>query len=621
MPEGFKFPEWAELWTPAALKTDTDSADRGNHNLSCIAHLKPGVTIEEANAEMETISRRLGEAYPATNANWTSVVKPFREARIAEFRAVLYLMLGAVLFVLLIACANVANLLLARATERRKEMAIRTALGASRSRIMRQLLVESVMVGMIGGACGVLVALWGVDIVASAIQIEIPYWMTCRIDGRVLFFALAISVTTGVLFGLAPALQASRTDVNDTLKEGGRSAGGSLRRNKARNLLVVTEIVLSLVLLVGATLLMCSFVNATKADPGFNSQNILTMRLNLPVTRYREENQKFNFYRELLARIERLPGVRSVSAANIVPLADSRSGASFSPEGVQYAAGEEPNAQFRVITPEYFQTLEMPVSNGRAFDERDAEAASLPVAIINQTMARRIYANENPIGKRLQFTGDNDWMQLVGVVPNTKTRRMDARADMQIYVPFAERAAYRAMTLVVRAEASPAEIAPAIRGVIREMDAELPAYDVHTMDEMIARALWQPRLYGGMFLVFALIALVLANVGVYSVIAYSVSTRTHEFGIRVALGAQATDVMRLVLKQGMLLVIIGVGLGLVGALLMTRVLEGILYGVTATDPLTFVSILLVLVGVALLASYIPARRATKVDPMEALRYE
>lgn len=425
MPEGFKFPEWAELWTPARFRAGEDGAGRGNHNMDCVARLKLGVGIEEANAEMSAISRRLAEAYPATNANWTTRVTPFRESRTSEFRHVLYLMLGAVGFVLLIACANVANLLLARGAQRRREIAIRIALGASRWRVVRQLLVESVIVALAGGALGVLVALWGTDLVTSAIPVEIPYWMTYRVDGRVLTFALAVSVTTGVLFGLAPALQASKTDVNEWLKEGGRGAGGA-RRNRGRDLLVVTEIALALVLLVGATLLMRSFVHSMRADPGFDSQNVLTMRLSLPVMRYAEEEQKTAFYRDLLARIERLPGVRSASAATIVPLADSRWGTSFVPEGTTPRPGEAPNAQFRVITTDYFQTLGMPLLDGRAFTEQDAETTSPPVAVINETLAKRIFPSENPIGKRLMVSGDEEWAQIVGVVPDTKTRRMDS---------------------------------------------------------------------------------------------------------------------------------------------------------------------------------------------------
>jgi predicted permease len=621
MPEGFKFPEWAEIWTPATFKRDEAGAGRGNHNLSCIARLKPGVTIEEANAEMAAISARLATAYPETNANWTTTVKTFRDARISEFKSVLYLMLGAVLFVLLIACANVANLLLARGAERTKEIAIRTALGSSRWRIVRQLLVESLLISVMGGALGVLLAMWGIDLVGSAIPFELPYWMTYMIDARVLVFTLVVAVVTGILFGLAPALQASKIDVNEMLKEGSKGAGGSLRRHKARSLLVVTEIALSLMLLIGAALLMRSFVEATKSDPGFNPQNVLTMRLTLPATRYVDDEQRFMFYQDLLARIGSLPGVRSVAAANIIPLADSTSGAAFIPEGAPPPPGEEPVAQFRIVTPDYFRTMEMPLARGRSLTGQDTEAASPPVAVINETLARRVYPNENPVGKHFKFKGDDEWVNIVGVVPDTKTRRMDARPDMHIYVPYARRAAYRAMTLVLRTDGEPALVAPAVRAQVSAMDAELPLYDVRTMEDLVARSLWQPRLFSGMFLIFAFGALVLASVGVYGVISYSVNTRTHEFGIRMALGAQKGNVLRLVVRQGMILVAVGCVLGLGGALLLTRALAGLLYGVSATDPLTFLIIPFVLIFVALLASYIPARRATKVDPVVALRYE
>ncbi|HYG82769.1 MAG TPA: FtsX-like permease family protein, partial [Pyrinomonadaceae bacterium] len=306
---------------------------------------------------------------------------------------------------------------------------------------------------------------------------------------------------------------------------------------------------------------------------------------------------------------------------NIIPLADSQSGAAFVPEGAQPPPGEEPVAQFRVVTPDYFRTMEMPLARGRALTGQDAEAASPPVAVINEALARRIYPDENPVGRRFKFKGDGEWVQIVGVVPNTKTRRMDAPPDMKIYVPYARRAAYRAMTLVVRTDGEPGLITSAVRAQVGEMDAELPLYDVSTMEDVVARSLWQPRLFGGMFLVFAFVALVLASVGVYGVVAYSVSTRTHEFGVRLALGAQKGDVLRLVIRQGMILVAVGCAVGIGCALLLTRVLGGLLYGVSATDPLTFLVIPLVLVAVALFASYVPARRATKVDPMVALRYE
>ncbi|MGH9901230.1 MAG: ABC transporter permease, partial [Pyrinomonadaceae bacterium] len=333
------------------------------------------------------------------------------------------------------------------------------------------------------------------------------------------------------------------------------------------------------------------------------------------------EEQKFKFYQDLLGRVRRVPGVRSAAAATIVPLAESRWGTSFLPEGAEPAPGEAPNAQLRVVTADYFPTMGVPLVSGRAFGERDTEKDAPPVAVVNRTLAGRIFAGENPLGKRFRFGGDDEWVEIVGVVPDAKTRRMDERPEMHIYVPYAPGAAYRAMTIVVRAERDPAGVAPAVRREIHGMDAELPVYDVRTMDEMIARALWQPRLFGWMFFVFAAVALALAAVGVYGVVAYSVSTRTREFGIRMALGAQAGDVLRLVLRQGIILVGFGVALGLACALLLTRLLAGLLYGVTATDPLTFVCIPLALIAVALLACYIPARRATKVDPMVALRYE
>jgi putative ABC transport system permease protein len=617
MPPGFKFPQISELWIPITLRA-TD-VPRGSHNYDCIARLRPGITLEQANAEMNLISRRLEEQYPAANTGWTAVVMPFREARVGEFRPVLHIMLGAVAFVLLIACGNVANLLLARGARRQREIAIRTALGASRWRVMRQLLTESVMLALAGGALGLLFALWGIDAVTSAIPYELPYWMQYTIDNRVLAFTLAISVVTGILFGLAPALQALKPDLNETLKEGGRSSSASLRRNRGRSALVVAEIALSLMLLIGAALMIQSFVRITRVDPGVNTENVLTLRLNLPATRYSEERQAVEFYRALVERVENLPGARAAAATTIVPLTDSRRGYAFMPEGMNSAPDAFPYAQYREITPGYFRTMDVNVLRGRAFTDED-RSDSAPVVIISEDLANRFFGGEAAIGKRLTFGGaQTPLWTIVGIVPETRGRTLDERPGY-IYVPHAQ-AGRRQMTIVMRTESDATLFAPAVRGAIREMDAELPVYDVFTMEEIMARSLWQPRLFGGMFGVFALVALLLASIGLYGLIAYSVSQRTHEFGVRMALGAQTGDVLRLVIKQGLVLIIAGVGLGLAGALLLSRVLSNLLYGVTATDPVTFIGIATLLALIALVASYIPARRATKVDPMVALRYE
>ncbi|HEX8142216.1 MAG TPA: ABC transporter permease [Pyrinomonadaceae bacterium] len=626
MPESFRMFGQDDLWAPLALTAEQLSPKRrGSEFLLMIARLKPGVSLEQAQAVMDTVAGQIRQNNPQNYPNdgsWGVKVKSVYEETVGDIRPALLVLLGAVGFVLLIACANVANLLLARASVRRKEIAIRTALGAGRRRLIRQLLTESVLLSLVGGGLGMVLAVWGVDVLVKLNQNNIPRAQEVGIDGRVLAFTCGLSLLTGILFGLAPALQASKTELTEALKEGGRTSGGS-HRARVRNLLVISEIALALVLLIGAGLMVKSFSRLSHVNPGFEPQNLLTMQVALPSTKYSEPKRRADFYRQALEKIKTLPGVQSAGAVSHLPLSGSVGSGFFSIEGRAESPGEQlPHTDLRASTPDYLQTMGIPLLKGRYFNERDTEA-SPNVAIVDETLARRYWPNEDPIGKRISFNRRENadvWREVVGVVGAVRHKALDADYRGQLYFPHPQNP-WGGMYLVVRTMNEPASMAAMVRDAIQSVDKDQPVYRVMTMETLLAESVAQRRFSMLLLTLFAVVAVLLAIVGLYGVMSYGVSQRTHEIGIRMALGAQAGDVLRMVVGQGLLLALIGVGAGLLASLALTRVMSSLLFGVSARDPFMFVSIPLILAAVALLACYIPARRATKVDPMIALRYE
>jgi predicted permease len=628
MPKSFKFPvEWqqTDFWMPLAPSiTPADRDGRANVWLDVVAKTKPGVSTGQAQAEIETISRRLQSQYPATNTAIMFFVKPLKENLVGDLRTALFVLLGAVGCVLLIACANVANLLLARAAGRSKEMSIRTALGASRARIMRQLLTESLLLALVGGALGLLLAMWGVDLLAAAAPADIPRVAEIGLDARVVLFTLFVTLATGIVFGLAPALQASKSDVNEALKEGGRGTGEGSGRGRLRGALVVSEVALSLVLLVGAGLLAQSFKRLLDVTPGFDAKNLVTMDVVPRRARYPEEAQRVQFFRDFVEQASRLPSVRGVALVDPLPLNGNFEAWDFQIEGrAPFAPGEQNSADRRVVNGDYFRVMAIPLRKGRTFDERDRKEAPQAL-VVNETFARRFLNGEEPLGKRIVFGGGpagGTAREIVGVVGDVRHAGLDEPTTPEFYVPYTQVLTAR-LTVVARAASDDTtNVAGALRGVIRQTDKDSPIWNVRTMDELLAASVAKRRfnmiLLGG----FASVALLLAALGIYGVISYTVTQRTHEIGVRVALGAQPRDVVRMILTQGMRLTLIGVGVGLLGAFALTRVMTGLLFGVSATDPVTFGVVALLLAGVAFVSCLLPARRATKVDPMIALRYE
>jgi len=623
LPVGFNYPKGAEIYAPVSLTPELMKS-RQNHSYYVIGRLRPGVSVRSAQADIDTITERLSTQYPATNIGLGATVYPVVADTVRMYDTALWVMMGAVAFVLLIACANVANLMLARATGRQKEIALRAALGASRWRIVRQLLVESMIIALIGGACGVLVGFWGIDLLRASNPGEAakyaPGWNQLGINAPVLLFTLGLSLLSGFVFGLAPAWQVSKPHLNDALKEGSRRASSGSHR--LRSLLVISEVALSLVLLIGAGLLFRTFLALLKTNPGFNSDNVLTMNVNLPVAKYKEDAQRAAFYSDLVQRVKTLPGVKSAAAVNYIPLGGSNSSDAFLIEGSpEPPPGQENIGRYRVCSPDYFQTMEISILKGRGFTDQD-NAASKPVIIVNETLARRFWPNGDALGKRMRFTGPldkNPWLDVVGIVQDVK-HELNLPVTPDYYLPHAQDP-WNAMILVARTTVDPGSMSAAIRQQVLAIDKDQPVFDVKTMREVRAISVTLYTFGFAMIAIFAAVALVLSAIGIYGVMAFAVTQRTQEIGIRMALGARALDVLKLVVKNGMSLAVIGAIVGLAGALAITRLLATLLFGVSPTDLGTFALVTLGLLLVALFACYLPARRATKVDPLVALRYE
>jgi putative ABC transport system permease protein len=629
-PAGFQYPDKTDLWVPPfrlapAMNERMDPTQvRGFGMLAAVALLKPSVSLTQAASEMETITTRLRQQYPETNNRSFNPVVSLHTHLVGETGPMLLLLFGAVSFVLLIACANVANLLLASAASRQKEMAIRTALGASRLRVIRQLLTESLMLAFAGGMIGLLLAVWGVALMTKLLPHDFPRAGEINLDWRVLAFTLFASVLTGILFGLAPALQISKTDVQESLKESGRGSSGSRRHNRLRNLLIVGEVALSVVLLVGAGLLFRSFLQLQSVNTGFTSQQVLTVQLSPAGTNYRRDADYISFYSQAMQRVSAIPGVVAVGAINTLPLGRGPT-AGFRIEGrPPLTIDKWPGGNYRTVSTDYFHAMNIPVVQGRAFSERDTETAPL-VMIINQALANRDFPNENPIGKRINLgnldpKGQPVWWEIVGVAANVRSLELREEATPEFYLS-ALQDSFANMFLVVRTSVEPTSVAASVRRAATEVDKSAAVSDVKTMEHIVSDAVTQPRFNLFLLGLFSGIALLLSAAGIYGVTAYGVTQRTHEFGIRMALGAQVGDVLKMILRQGLLLISVGVAVGLLASFALTRLLKTLLFGVTVTDPLTFVAITLLLSAVALLACYIPARRATKVDPLIALRCE
>jgi putative ABC transport system permease protein len=625
MPPGFAFPSTrTQVWVPVAFNS-AERATRDTNFIDVVARLKPGVSIEQARANMNAVAQSQAERYPKTNTGIGAKVVSLHEQMIGDVRPMLIVLLAAVAFVLLIACANIANLLLARAAARQKEMAIRGALGASRWRVIRLLLTESIVLAVLGGAVGLVLAIWSLDLLVSLKPANLPRLEEIGVNRTVFLFTLAISVFTGIVFGLVPAWQASKPDLNEGLKESGRGSSGGTRRHQVRAALVVAEVALSLVLLVGAGLMIRSFARLLAVDPGFKADHVLTAFVSLPVPKYPKWEEQAAFFQRLLERLQSAPGVTAAGVVSDMPLFGGSS-TGFDVDGRPEALpGNRPMTDYRMINSDYFAAMGMKLLKGRAFSRFDKDGAP-GVVIINETMAKRYFAGEEPIGKRLDLSGDpKDLREIVGVVGDVRNYGIDADVKPEVYVPFLQsKPAYlsgiaSAMNIVVRSTNDPSALTNALREQVQTLDKDQPISEIRTMEWYLTDSMAQRRFNMLLLGAFAGLALVLAAVGIYGVIAYTVTQRTHEMGIRIALGARGGDILKLIFAHSMLTTLAGIVSGLGAAFGLTRLLQNLLYQVTATDPFVFGTITLLLLLVAMVATYIPARRAMKVDPITALR--
>jgi predicted permease len=640
MPEGFQFPSRVEMWVPVGqLSGEASWQQRGNHpGLYGVARLKPGVSFAQAKAEMDNIGANLGKQYQDSNAGNGIGTRPLLELFVGDVRRALWVLFAAVAFVLLIACANIANLLLARAQSRQKEMAIRAAMGAGRWRIARQLLTESVLLALVGGTLGILIAQWGIKLILYISPDAIPRAREISLDWRVFAFTIGLSFLTGILFGLVPALQAGVVDVHETLKETGRGTSG---RHWLRSSLVVVEVATTLVLLIGAGLMIRSFYRLQKVNPGFSYDHLTSFSVALPRKKYTNNEQREQFYNRLLENLRGLPGVEASAAASGLPLGNNGWQTSFVVDGRPRPPRDQtPLMEACLVTPDYFRAMNIPLKRGRFFDDHDdrsslvgkdlsklneieKEMAALNSIVIDEEFARRYWPNEDPIGKRVVMGSEErpQYLTVLGVVGRVKMEGLSQDSKrVQGYFPFAQ-IPNGGMTVIIKAAGEPNQLIAAVRQQVKTIDPDQPIYAIRTMDDIRAESVAPERLNLTLLSIFAGIALILAIVGIYGVMSYSVTQRTHEIGIRMAIGAQPRDVFRMVLRQGMMLALIGVGFGLIGAFGLTRLMATMLFGVEPTDPATFAAIAALLTVVALVACYIPGRRATKVDPVVSLRYE
>jgi putative ABC transport system permease protein len=619
MPAGFNYPSDSEAWTAFSLNEPDQSRD--NRFISVVTRLKPGVSMTQAQTEMDTINQRLAQNYGETNSGWTVRLLELRESLVGELRTSLLILLGAVAFVLLIACANVANLMLARAVYRQKEIAVRTALGASRMRIVKQLLTESMLLSVVSGVAGFTLSLGLIRLLIAISPPDTPRVEEIGIDWRVFSVTLAVAVLAGLLFGLFPALQTSRPNLNDTLKDSGQRGsqfGGG--RNRAGSLFIVSEIAFSFILLAGAGLLIKSFLHLRDIDPGFSADNVLAMRLSLPPGKYKQGKPRAQIYKQLIDQVKATPGVKSAGAVLSLPLGGDTYEVwrGVVREGRPLTHEEQTNAQNLPVTPDYFAALQIPLKAGRMFTDQD-DLDSTKVVIINETLAQRLWPGENPVGQRFAVWRDEKFpREVVGVVGDTKAT-LDKEAGSQMYIPYAQDPTWGSLSLVVRTNGEPAALAGSVREAIRSIDKAVPTYNLKTMDDVVSASAAPRRVPMLLLSAFAGVAMLLAMLGIYGVTSYYVTQRTHEIGVRMALGAQIVDVLKLVLSRAMALAVIGIGIGVVGAVALTRYLTTLLFGVKPIDVVTFVGVGLVLTAVVFIACIVPARRATEIDPLEALR--